>query len=751
MLKRLKAIVEYSKGTSNVWSDTVRPITDGVLVFALDNGVFKLGDGQTLYKDLPILFTLTELLNTTSAGSNIFIEPTVEMEGEIVIAQDGMLINSGIKLVDFLEDLDDLDIVNENQDTALLGLTNKAAVVDYDIRLAPNNSLSVVNDGKITNSITKTNLFLEVNVEAMEITNLHIEKLEFFTDPDCTDLVDMRVLPGEKMNPNGLFCFTEYYAKIKYINSSNETNLVFEMTCIDPGVVITQVGSVSSPIFKVSVDDVTIRNISFSITINDGVEEAIKSSVNFYVNEDFGIWSEFGSNDAIITDSFIRDNSIYSCGHQVAEQISTGQPFNRDSVIIISNINQKVKRIVKYGILNAHGTLLKSLEFKSMCISSDGEKIIVVGDISVPQEMSFPVILILNKNLEIISSVIIKDFITGGSLNKVIITNDGLNIVVVGHTMYLNGIEKAFVAKMAFNFVSTKVANLKIIGEENYTCSLRDIVELSNGNFVAVGEGSFSNGSGLIVRLDSNLAILNSSSPNKVTDFKKITKDNNDNLYTYSENVAYGYRATKLFKFSSDLTLISSKEVVVDGFYIIVGCDIFFDTINNKLIFSLLAGEEFSGYHYEYYVMSFSDLLISDKLINTRSEIEISNISVGSTLIDNKGNIHVLLAASVFNHTHWMDEFTRSFGFASLKIPVNLFGETSLNLTNHSLKFGESELSLDVLGTIDLFDDVLTLAQDLVSHTDSLSTLTLEKLHVELPTDVDINQFHSVIRTRRYD
>src|SRR5574343_45399 len=85
MIKQIKSLVQFSRGSSLVWAALTTPIPDGAVSFSIDDGVFKLGDGVTLYNALPVLFTYDELVSAQGGLSKHFITPAIEQNGNIVI------------------------------------------------------------------------------------------------------------------------------------------------------------------------------------------------------------------------------------------------------------------------------------------------------------------------------------------------------------------------------------------------------------------------------------------------------------------------------------------------------------------------------------------------------------------------------------------------------------------------------------------------------------------------------------------
>ena len=65
-LRLINAVTQFVGGTQAVWNDITLPIPEGLVVYAVDTTALKLGDGSTLYADLPVLFNLNTLTTKLS-------------------------------------------------------------------------------------------------------------------------------------------------------------------------------------------------------------------------------------------------------------------------------------------------------------------------------------------------------------------------------------------------------------------------------------------------------------------------------------------------------------------------------------------------------------------------------------------------------------------------------------------------------------------------------------------------------------
>jgi hypothetical protein len=59
----VKSLTQFFGGTKAVWTDIKSPIPDSMLVMASDTTEVKIGNGVSLYADLPVLFKVSDIVN----------------------------------------------------------------------------------------------------------------------------------------------------------------------------------------------------------------------------------------------------------------------------------------------------------------------------------------------------------------------------------------------------------------------------------------------------------------------------------------------------------------------------------------------------------------------------------------------------------------------------------------------------------------------------------------------------------------
>lgn len=85
----IDAVTQFVGGTQAVWNSILIPVPLGMVVYAIDTTVLKMGDGVTLYSALPVLLTLNELTTFVSQMSALDaagVVTTVEMTTAISTA-----------------------------------------------------------------------------------------------------------------------------------------------------------------------------------------------------------------------------------------------------------------------------------------------------------------------------------------------------------------------------------------------------------------------------------------------------------------------------------------------------------------------------------------------------------------------------------------------------------------------------------------------------------------------------------------
>jgi hypothetical protein len=88
-LQVIDSITQIVNGTQSTWNTLSIPVPKSMVVYAADTTAIKIGDGETLYAELPVIATLSQLLQLATArpgcaqatwpGGAVVINGTVEM------------------------------------------------------------------------------------------------------------------------------------------------------------------------------------------------------------------------------------------------------------------------------------------------------------------------------------------------------------------------------------------------------------------------------------------------------------------------------------------------------------------------------------------------------------------------------------------------------------------------------------------------------------------------------------------------
>ena len=73
----IDAVTQFVGGTQATWNNITVPIPSGLVVYATDTTVFKIGDGITLYASLPVAFRLSDLLALLESLNSVSGVPTL--------------------------------------------------------------------------------------------------------------------------------------------------------------------------------------------------------------------------------------------------------------------------------------------------------------------------------------------------------------------------------------------------------------------------------------------------------------------------------------------------------------------------------------------------------------------------------------------------------------------------------------------------------------------------------------------------
>lgn len=249
-IQQVKSLVQFSRGTKLVWETFDKPIPDGVVIYSTDDGVFKLGDGVSAFKDLPTLFTYANLISAQGGISELFEEPVIAQNGNIVIISTDPItgiqkyVVSETKLTDLITPFDDLEADNTAQDAVIVQLMDIALSVDSNIGSSDNDEIIVVNSGRYMSSgFTLQDIRDQAAVNVDSAPGSHMDEPMFYSDSNMTIVVDKW----------DLYDNTIYYVDILGFNNTTDAP-VFGLTSLNTNIAITQI---SGSKFRIQLNDVT--------------------------------------------------------------------------------------------------------------------------------------------------------------------------------------------------------------------------------------------------------------------------------------------------------------------------------------------------------------------------------------------------------------------------------------------------------------------------------------------------------------
>lgn len=88
-LSVINAITQFVNGTQAIWNTITVPIPIGLVVYATDTTVVKMGDGSSLYANLPVLFTISSIITLTQQITTLNQMQTTQA-GQVTTLQTGL-------------------------------------------------------------------------------------------------------------------------------------------------------------------------------------------------------------------------------------------------------------------------------------------------------------------------------------------------------------------------------------------------------------------------------------------------------------------------------------------------------------------------------------------------------------------------------------------------------------------------------------------------------------------------------------
>jgi hypothetical protein len=551
-LKQIKSLVQFARGTSVVLNELTTPIPDGVVVFSIDDGMFKLGDGVTLYPSLPSLFSYTDLLSAQGGISGKFEEPTIDQNGKIVVVTYDQLTNtikygvSETSLQSLLDSISALEATEADQTDAIAVILAKALSLDINISTANDNNVIVINSRRYMSSgQTLSNIQSQIAAQVTYVPGSHLEEINFYTTADKSKAADqMDFADG-----------STYYADIIGFNN-NESTLVYGLTAANSNVVINQV---SGSLFSIQLNDVTggVKDNTPFVLIasidNQAGTAKVEKAISCLGIRQKVILATYGG---VSTDSFFgacndSEGNLYVVGWTASE--GTGY-YEALIVKFDSSLNILARKI--YGGSGGDD------KFNNVNIDANDNIYAVGQTTSEGVALTSCFVIKFNSSLNKLAGKVY-----GGSSNEYFlgVDTDSLgNVYAVGYTASEGSGSDVVVIK--FDSSLNKLAGKRYGGaqaEYAYGIALdsADNVYIA-GYTITLG----TSGSALIVKLDSSLALVLSKYYGGASGdiFNDIAIDSSDNIYvvgnTNSEGVGSStYPNSLIVKFDTSLNIVARK------------------------------------------------------------------------------------------------------------------------------------------------------------------------------------------------
>lgn len=590
-IKQIKSMLQFSRGGSLVWEALVTPVPDNVVAFSIDDGVFKLGDGVTLYKNLPVLFTFNELISVQGGISGLFEEPAIAQNGNIVVIGFDPQTNttsyaiSNTKLVDFVNSISAIETTNTAQDAAIAELMEIALSLDASINTAGNNNVVVITDGRYTSSgTTLSGVQSQISAQITYTPGSHLEDALFYSDAGKT-------IPADKYN---LIDGATYYVDLVGFNN-NVVTPTFGLTSPNTNVVVTALGGAS---FRVQMNGVTGTQSSdipviLIASVDNGLgTSTIRKAVTTLVQAKRIILATYGgsADDSLTGIAIDKNDNVFAVGYTASE--GTGN----DALIVKYDASLNILAKKRFGGTNGDyfwGVAVDSLN-----------NVIAVGQTVSEGTSGSALVVKFDNNL----AILLKKYLDGSSADvfKSIVVDSANNIYAVGTTTTEGTSGSSLIVKFdsnlnvlfkkyyggtgsdAFNKVCLdKFENPVVCGSEGATTSAivikfdpslniiaRKIITgvttpVFNGVTVDTDNNVFcvgTSGSGsLILKFDQSFVLIAQKIYGAANDeFKKVIVDKDDNVIAVGSTKYEGlgtttYMNCAIVKFDNDLNIIGRK------------------------------------------------------------------------------------------------------------------------------------------------------------------------------------------------
>jgi len=702
---QLQSLVQFSRGTSTVLEALVTPLPLNAVSFSIDDGVFKLGDGVTLYGVLPALFTYADLVAAQGGVSDLFIEPVIADNGKIVVVALDELTStmkysiSDTSLSELLTSISTLEGTNNTQDTAIAELLALALSIDVSISAAPDDNFVIINNSRYADSGSSiTDVQDQITEASTYVPGSHLRELIFYTTADKISIADK----------SALFDNIIYYADV--IGFNNTAEITYDLTSSNPNITITQI---EGSLFAVALNDVSVDNrndtpavLVASINTAAGTS-LVKKAVSIKVLYQRIISSVYGGSGI----DYFQDVAVDSSDNIICVGYTYSEGAGGDALVVKFDPNLTILARKRYGGSGVD-------YFYDVAVNSS-DNIICVGYTSSEGAGGDALVVKFDSNLTILAR---KRY--GGSGNdqfrSVAVDSDD-NIICVGYTSSEGAGGDALVVKFD--------PNLTILARKRYGGSGDDrsygVAVDSSGNIICAGYTE-SEGAGsydtLVVKFDPNLTIL----ARKVYGgsgedyFQNVAVDSSDNIICVGNTNSEGFGSydALIVKFDPNLTILARKRYGGSGSDYFYGIAV--DSSDNIICVGNTNSEGAGSY--DGFVVKFDPNLTilarkryggsgTDVFRNVAVNSSDNIICAGSTTSEGAGNNDGLI----------------------VKFPSTIPGGTFTGTVLTGLTMADSTLTL-ADSALTLADSALTLADSALTLADSTLTLANSTLTQESDT-----------------
>lgn len=510
------ALQELSSGSEVTWDNFLFPIPKGVVIVTTDTQRFKVGDGFSLYSQLPDGPSISSIAAGQANLINVLTELTIGNEDAVIIVDNEMFAPSATNVATIASRLASISGTDTIQTADMDTIESQFSSVDSNISTADNGKLVIVSNHKMSVGPVPEDLV----VAPTEPSTSHVKSVGIYSDLACT-------IPVTTLASN-----TTYYGKVVAMNDVTDTDsLTISLTTTFPNTTISNIGDSRFGLFKIVVGEIIQSgNVTFTGTCVYNTETASKDAVvqaEVTINMITAVYGGLGTDifRAVAKDS---SGNIYACGDTTSE--GTG---NADALVVKFDANLNILAKQRYGGTNID-------RYYDIAIDSAGN-VICVGETYSEGTAGDALIVKMNSSL----SITLRKRV-GGSyherFNGVAIGQSDY-IICVGETYSEGNGTPTYRNAIIYVFDASLNISVRALYASSSDDGFNSVAFDSNNNIIAVGytrDSTATDYSGLVVKYTSitNLSIIESAQFNavgntSVTIFYDVVVDSSNNIYCF--------------------------------------------------------------------------------------------------------------------------------------------------------------------------------------------------------------------------